>query len=371
MSDTAKWYDWVHLLRSWGYTVVETPGCYGANNGLDWDNGVGPQASLDHHFGCSLNPAQSYIDGMVNMLKDGYATGGGGFLPGPVVNRFVDMNGVIYLIATGPANHAGQGSSVVLNGAISGLAPSGSAASRGLEDDGIKNHNYVGTETQHPGDSTPYPEKLIDSLVALNAADCLTWGYSPNAVIQHFESTRRKVDMSYLGGVNGTPGPGVDIRAKVKEFINAKNNPSPAPEPVPVPPLEEDEAVYPTVSYASKIYAVTPWGLVYIENKTQYNTGVKVKLFKESVLLQPDEYTALVSFTSNIPAARFTAPLELRDAYYSWLGKTPDRKVVDLDDAVAMLFNYITIAVTNGKILRKELIKDEPEQTPNDTPPNG
>lgn len=215
MSDIDLWRQWAALLRSWGREVREQPGCWGKNNGLDWAYGE-PQAWVNHHFVCSLNPSQDYIDNLVAMLRNGYATGGGGFLPGPVVNTFLDMNGVIYLIATGPSNHAGQGSSSVLNRVRQDKAPLGPAVKAGAYDDGVKNHDYAGTETQHPGGSQPYPDALINSLVDLNAAAAIVWGWTANRAIHHYESTRRKDDMSWLGGVNGDGGPELRRRVAAK-----------------------------------------------------------------------------------------------------------------------------------------------------------
>jgi hypothetical protein len=369
MSDLQKWYDWTRLLRSWGYKVVEMPGCYGKNNGLDWDNGFGPEASLDHHFGSSLNPSQAYIDGLVNMLKDGYATGGGGFLPGPVVNRFVDMNGVIYLIATGPANHAGQGASSVLNRIRTGKAPLGSAASVGAVDDGVKNHNYVGTETQHPGDGTPYPDALINSLVAVNAADCMTWGFSHNAVIQHFESTSRKVDMSYLGGVTGVPGPGAYIRSKVGDFIYTKTSeiPTPTPSPTPIPILEATMP-YPVVSYSDKFYALTPFGLTYLL-PAEYNAGLKVKLFTERVEVTGTEWSALNKFVSNTFDTLVTTPkFTVSDAWNGYQGK-PTSKVVSLKTWVTDLYNFVTRAMRDSYIVANPPEQEGPSNE--QPPPNG
>lgn len=368
MSDLQKWYDWTRLLRSWGYKVVETPGCYGKNNGLDWDNGVGPEASLDHHFGASLNPSQAYIDGLVNMLKDGYATGGGGFLPGPVVNRFVDMNGVIYLIATGPANHAGQGASSVLNRIKTGKAPLGSAAAIGAEDDGVKNHNYVGTETQHPGDGTPYPEPLIDSLVAVNAADCMTWGFSHNAVIQHFESTRRKVDMSYLGGVSGVPGPGAYIRSKVGDFIYSKTNETPAPTPTPVPvPSLEAAMPYPVVSHANKFYAMTPFGLTYLL-PAEYNAGLKVKLLSERIVVDDNEWAALNKFVANtFNTLVTTVKLDVSDAWDGYFANSPN-KTVTLKTWIFNVYNFVTRAMRDSYLL---VNPDKRKDADVEQPPNG
>ena len=50
-----------------------------------------------------MDPSQDYIDSLVSNLANGQT-----------VNWFADVNGVGYLIGTGPMNHAGTGNSYVL-----------------------------------------------------------------------------------------------------------------------------------------------------------------------------------------------------------------------------------------------------------------
>jgi hypothetical protein len=92
----------VSRLRGWGYSGDEYPGCYGRSNGSSWSAGR-PELHTNHHYVCSMNPDQDYIDSLVSSLANGQT-----------VNWFVDVNGRFYLIGTGPMNHAGTGNSSVL-----------------------------------------------------------------------------------------------------------------------------------------------------------------------------------------------------------------------------------------------------------------
>jgi hypothetical protein len=175
----------VGLLRQWGYQVVEWSGCYGRSNGGGWSAGR-PVGHVNHHYVCSLNPDQSYIDGLVGNLAGG-----------TVVNWFADVHGVAYLIGTGPMNHAGTGNQSVLDRTRGDQPPSGPASSAGSISG---NAHYSGTECQHPGDATPWPEPLLRIMVAINAAEFLTWNYSAARAIDHYEWTNRKIDMSAGGG---------------------------------------------------------------------------------------------------------------------------------------------------------------------------
>ena len=62
-----------------------------------WDDGR-PIGHVNHHYVCSLNKDQGYINGLVSNLANG-----------DVVNWFADVNGAAYLIGTGPMNHSGTG----------------------------------------------------------------------------------------------------------------------------------------------------------------------------------------------------------------------------------------------------------------------
>src|SRR4051812_16565174 len=199
MSTTDDFKAIVARLRSWGFSIREESGCYGRSNGTGWTDGR-PVGHINHHYVCSLNPAQSYIDGLVANLK-----------AGNTVNWFADVNGRAYLIGTGPMNHSGTGNSSVLALTRKNQPPPGPARSAG---DMSGNQTYSGTECQHPGDSTPWPTPMVDLLVAINAAEFLQWNYSANRAINHFEWTNRKIDMSAAGGSSGTAA-GIELRRRV------------------------------------------------------------------------------------------------------------------------------------------------------------
>jgi hypothetical protein len=175
----------VELIRGWGFHVTEWNGCYGRSNGGGWSAGR-PVGHVNHHYVCSLNPDQGYINNLVGNLANG-----------SVVNWFADVHGVAYLIGTGPMNHAGTGNQSVLDRTRNDQPPPGPASSAGSISG---NAHYSGTECQHPGDSTPWPGPMLDVMVAINAAEFLVWGYSADRAINHFEWTSRKIDMSAGGG---------------------------------------------------------------------------------------------------------------------------------------------------------------------------
>src|SRR3982751_6874257 len=80
MSITDDFHGIVSRLRGWGFNIREESGCYGRSNGTSWSGGE-PYGHVNHHYVCSLNSSQSYIDGLVSNLKNGNT-----------VNWFADVN---------------------------------------------------------------------------------------------------------------------------------------------------------------------------------------------------------------------------------------------------------------------------------------
>lgn len=209
----------VGKLRDWGFKVVEWSGCYGRSNGGGWAAGK-PVGHINHHYVCSLNPDQNYINNLVANLANG-----------SVVNWFADVHGVAYLIGTGPMNHAGTGNQSVLDRTRNDQAPPSNPASSAGSITG--NSHYSGTECQHPGDSTPWPGPLLDVMVAINAAEFLVWGYSENRAINHSEWTSRKIDLSAGGGVNSDGWSAAELRRRVAARMTGSTEPEPEPQPEP------------------------------------------------------------------------------------------------------------------------------------------
>jgi hypothetical protein len=206
----------VQILRDWGFNIREEPGCYGRSNGSGWAAGR-PVGHINHHYVCSLNPDQGYIDNLVANIA-----------AGDVVNWFADVHGVAYLVGTGPMNHAGTGNSSVLNLTRADQPPPSFPASAAGDIGG--NPHYAGTECQHPGDSTPWPGPMLDTMVAINAAEALVFGWTAARAINHAEWTNRKIDMSAGGGVNSGGWAGDELRRRVAARMTGQ-----LPKDIPMP----------------------------------------------------------------------------------------------------------------------------------------
>jgi len=190
----------VGRLRSWGFQVTEWDGCYGRQTG-SWPSGR-PEGHINHHYVCSLNPDQGYINSLVSSLAGN-----------KTVQWFDDVHGVAYLIGTGQMSHAGTGNSSVRNLTRNDQPPPSNPA--GASGDISGNPYYAGTELQHPGDSTPYPGPMLDTMVAINAAEFLQWGYTANRAINHSEWSNRNIDMSAGGGINSGGWSAAELRRRV------------------------------------------------------------------------------------------------------------------------------------------------------------
>lgn len=252
MSTTDDFRAVVGLLRGWGFQVTEWSGCYGRSNGGGWSAGV-PVGHVNHHYVCSMSPDQAYINGLVGNLASG-----------SVVNWFADVHGVAYLVGTGPMNHAGTGNQSVLDRTRADQPPPGPAGSAGSISG---NSHYSGTECQHPGDSTPWPGPMLDVMVAINAAEFLTWGWSAARAIDHYEWTNRKIDMSAGGGPSG-PWAGDELRRRVAARM--ANQPDQPDEPGNQPTEDTDMALQllKVAGGDGRIFAASPNGrrFYYVDN---------------------------------------------------------------------------------------------------------
>jgi hypothetical protein len=201
---------------------------------------------VNHHYVCSLNPDQGYINNLVSSLANG-----------SVVNWFADVHGVAYLIGTGPMNHAGTGNQSVLDRTRNDEPPASNPAGAAGSISG--NSHYSGTECQHPGDSTPWPTPMLDVMVAINAAEALCWGWSENRAINHSEWSNRKIDMSAGGGINSDGWSAAELRRRVAAQMSGTTPQPPEPEPKP----QEDDEMMQLLKIAGgdgKIYAANVTG---------------------------------------------------------------------------------------------------------------
>ena len=219
----------VGQLRSWGFRVVDWDGCYGWSNGSDWSAGR-PVGHGNHHYVCSMNPDQSYIDALVANLANG-----------KVVNWFADVHGVAYLIGTGPMNHFGTGNQSVLDRTRADQPPVSNPANGPGSISG--NPHYSGTECQHPGDSTPWPSPMLDVMVAINAAEFIVFGYTAARAINHSEFTDRKIDMSAGGGINSGGWAGDELRRRVAARMTGGTIPPMEGVPMPLVVKRENGSV--------------------------------------------------------------------------------------------------------------------------------
>jgi len=118
-------------------------------------------------------------------------------LPGPLSHLYFDRDAThtVTLVSEGRANHAGGGSSLVLDEVKNGRASGPSAAQRGLKDSTSGNEYFIGFECENLGDGEqPWPGAQMDIMVRSAAAICKARGWTAGHIIGHLEWTRRKVD---------------------------------------------------------------------------------------------------------------------------------------------------------------------------------
>jgi len=192
--DLADWF------REAGLTVIEEPDW--KTRGVTWS----PIGMMQHHT-APPNPYPIYklyppLSGS-NRIKANFA---------------VTATGVVHTIAAGACNYSsGTGSGTVIGETNRDVAPSGTAASRGLIDNAVGNMLFVNNETDHPGDGSPIPAAQYEACVKAWAVLCRHMGWTANRVISHGEFTARKIDPRWNG--QDSHEAMVDMRVDVEEAL--------------------------------------------------------------------------------------------------------------------------------------------------------
>jgi hypothetical protein len=131
----------------------------------------------------------------LGLLKNGRS--GSSPLSPPVCQVHLSRDEVVTFVAAGLANHAGKGSSVVIEQLKRGEQIVGIARDRKLRDDIGGNRFFVGIEAEHNGLDEPWTESFMEvyARLAVGLADSLslTW----KAITGHKHFTARKTDPSF------------------------------------------------------------------------------------------------------------------------------------------------------------------------------
>jgi hypothetical protein len=200
-----------------------------ASRGRDPEHGpFGPVNGIVIHHTGSDGQSDSYLKFL--------AVDGRGDLPAPLCNVSTDMDGDLWLIAQGRANHAGSGSSTVLAHVVSEDYAGYKSELGAGPDTTDGNAHFYGNEVRYDG-GQPMSAKQYVSATRWAAAVCDFHGWSALAIIGHREWTRRKPD----------PGkcPMNKFRTDVAALLKAgpaggTTTPSKPPTVTPKPPVPED-----------------------------------------------------------------------------------------------------------------------------------
>src|SRR5690606_6045259 len=190
-------YELPQKLRARGLTVREVAGW--ENRGREFP--VRPDGAMRHWDAIASKSPTAGLGVITNGRPD---------LTGPLANvyqsRYRDANGldIVYVIASGKANHAGVGEWNGMSG----------------------NYDFLGLEIAWSGPSEPFPakRKQTSEWVMLAMLDCAQ-GTNPNDACEHREYARpkgRKIDTNLDGN---------ELRRRMADL-----NKKPAPVPAPKPP---------------------------------------------------------------------------------------------------------------------------------------
>jgi hypothetical protein len=211
---------WLAAMRKWGvpfkeYTGWRTRGRPASAGPFDDVRGV-----VIHHTGSDAGQGDDYLK---FLFVTGRPDEG---IPGPLCHTATDMDGDVWLGATGRANHAGRGSGAVLAKATAESYPGFTSELKPGADDTDGNAHFYGNEVRYDG-GQPMTAKQYDGAVRWAAAICDFHKWSALSVIGHREWTTRKND----------PGNcpmnkfrlAVDARLKAGPGLSGGSTPAPTP----------------------------------------------------------------------------------------------------------------------------------------------
>ena len=177
----------VTQLKKWGIRYVEvsgwathnrnSKGAWGGVNGFIW-----------HHTGADVSDAKAYAGGtLYNGLSD---------LPGPLCHFSIGLDGTVYLVGWGRANHAGGGDPAVLQHVINEDYTGQLHPTKGNLTGVDGNAHFYGVEIQYSG-SHQMAAAQYAAARRLSAAILDFHGWTERSVIAHGEWSSDKWDPGY------------------------------------------------------------------------------------------------------------------------------------------------------------------------------
>lgn len=195
-----KWGIKYKEVKSWETHNRNQKGAWGGMNGFIW-----------HHTGADVSAANaaSYA---ASTLYDGITN-----LPGPLCHFGLAVDGTVYLVGWGRANHAGGGDPAVLNHVINEDYSGQLHPTKGNLDGTDGNAHFYGMEIMYSG-SHKMTDAQYQTALKLSAAILDFHGWTEKSVIGHGEWSNDKWDPGYASGKIMNM---VDVRADVLKTLKA------------------------------------------------------------------------------------------------------------------------------------------------------
>ncbi|MET9909668.1 N-acetylmuramoyl-L-alanine amidase [Streptomyces sp. NPDC006476] len=195
-------------LKKWGLKYVEIPGW--ATHNREGHGAWGPvNGFIWHHTGADVSDAKTYAG---STLYNGISG-----LPGPLCHFSIGLDGTVYLVGWGRANHAGGGDPAVLQHVINEDYTGQLHPTLGNANGVDGNAHFYGVEIQYSG-SHQMAAAQYAAARRLSAAILDFHGWTEKSVIAHGEWSSDKWDPGYAPGkIMAMPA----VRADVKATLDA------------------------------------------------------------------------------------------------------------------------------------------------------
>lgn len=196
----------VAQLKKWGLRYVEIPGW--ATHNREGHGAWGPiNGFIWHHTGADISnaSAKSYAGStLYNGLPD---------LPGPLCQFSIGVDGTVYLVGWGRANHAGGGDPATLQHVIDEDYTGQLYPTKGNSNGVDGNAHFYGVEIQYSGGHEMSAAQYTAAR-RLSAAILDFHDWTERSVIAHGEWSSDKWDPGYAPGkIMAMPGVRADVKA--------------------------------------------------------------------------------------------------------------------------------------------------------------
>ena len=204
------------IFDHYGIEYTEEPGWKEREQGYDWYEG-GPFGVMVHHTVSVPYPAGSAYPAPEGNRTDGKV----------ICNILIQPDGVVNLIAAGPANYSsGMGQEELLDEYVKEDLRYDGPQSGPYPEGWYGNRAYINIETVASGDGGPIPQAQENAVIATCAALCYLQDWSAWRCVAHADHRGTKIDPRWTAEYGVAPYTIAGLQDKIHEILTLGLDPN-------------------------------------------------------------------------------------------------------------------------------------------------